>query len=866
MPVQGKGKMKVLIVFSHPAKGEEEMGRLGVSHAYMRLENDLTTLGISMGEDCWVTTAVRCYPKAVIPSKKMYECCRGKLLATVKRLKPTTVLLVGRNAVHGWIGHQFELPPQIPNHSGFIHDTDYDGWVGHKIPDQQYAFDVDGVTVCPTVIPLFNMHDVTKLEQNNMARESVNSVVPMRHKAVLAMAVDHVRSMMSKGISGYAKYAPSACPNLVKVWNVDEAIAVLKSLNKPSILSLDYETTGIKPYDKGHRILMVGLSTADATYAMPFFDWNPEFMEAYRVLMKNPKVRKVCHNLKFEYNWTRKIVGCEMQGILWDTMLVAHILDMRDAITGLKIQGYLKFGMAGYDKVTKKLLPAVNKDRGSNGKNWLQYLHSDNLQDNYHVWDVSLSYVGEDAATTRLLYIRQKEDLMDTDYTYLSRGIKLFMDSIVPLAEMEYNGFIFDTVQCKNNQKLIKEQMQEVNQRMWDTEEYGKWNKKYPKKDLNMNSPKQMQEFLYTILEYEIKNYSKKGNPSTNKDTLDEMDTPFTNLLKEYKALAKLYKTLAKTYTNEANDDGHLRCSFNLNTVKSYRTSSSDPNLQNVDHHHDISKYALNLMKPLPGHVMLNMDFKSLEVYCAAAHTGDAKLLEYLHDESTDMHRDMACEIHFYEPKELPSRLRRVAKTFTFGAFYGAGYKSIAKNQWKNYLPEDKARLKLHGVQNFMDFEQHIKRIFDNFWNVKYKQYTRWKRAQWAFYVRNGYFAGHTGFLYNGVCNVRQATNFGVQGDASHILLQEAKFMYWFLKNNNMQAKLISQVHDSLIISAPAEEVPYILEAVRQFLDQLDVINPWTKGLDFVVEAEQSEVDGNWGEMSVIAKVRRHVIEYAKGA
>jgi len=271
-------------------------------------------------------------------------------------------------------------------------------------------------------------------------------------------------------------------------------------------------------------------------------------------------------------------------------------------------------------------------------------------------------------------------------------------------------------------------------------------------------------------------------------------------------------------------------------------------------------------MKPLPGHVLLNLDYKSLEIYISGAHTHDPKLYEYLHDETTDMHRDVACDVYFYKPKELLKRLRTLAKKFSFGATYGAGYKSIAKNQWKGLLAEDKERLKEYGIHNFADFEQHIKVIFDDFWNKKYKQYSLWKRKQWAFYVRNGYYAGHTGFLYNGICNSRQTSNFGIQGDASHLLLQEINFIHRFLKDNNMQARELIQVHDSVVLSAPLEEVPYILEAVRQFIDQLDVFNPWTKGFDFVIEAEQSKVDGNWGEMEVIAKIRRHVIEYAKGA
>jgi DNA polymerase-1 len=431
----------------------------------------------------------------------------------------------------------------------------------------------------------------------------------------------------------------------------------------------------------------------------------------------------------------------------------------------------------------------------------------------------------------------------------------------VPLAEMEYNGFVFDSKQCLENQKLIKEQMREAKLNMYQTKEYDKWKKKYSSKELNVNSPKQLQEFLYTILNYEIKSYSKKGNPSTDKDALDEMNTPFTNLLREYKALAKLHETLAKTYTNETNDDGHLRCSFNLNTVKSYRTSSSDPNLQNVDHHHEISKYALNLMKPLPGHVMLNADFRALEVFGSCCYTHDASMFTYLSDPKTDMHRDIACQLYFYEQADLPKRLRSHTKTLVFSQFYGAGYKSSAKNQWKGLLSEDKERLREHGIASFEAFEAHVKQIIWHFWNVRFKDFYKWRQKNFAFYVKYGYIANHTGFLYTGIMNSRQVSNFPIQGSSAHVLLKLANYMYAFLKKHNMESKLLSTVHDSLMLSAVPNEVPIIYGAIQEFLAQLHEMEPWTVGLDFEVEVEKSEVDGSWFSVKPDVKISGSKIE-----
>lgn len=848
-PIQGEGQKKILIVMSHPTKGDTQFGNLSHSHTYNMLNNQLSNLGINLHRDCWVTTAVNCYPNNIVPSKKMFQNCRYRLYQEVMQLKPKLVLLAGRNATHGWLGHIYNVTPRIPDYRGYKYDEEYEMWVGHVIPDQQYSFVVDGQEVVPNVIPLFNTHDISKSYDKNRKGQGTQSVLYNKHLGILKMATKVLEL-------GYGKKLAPLDSYVTKVTSEQEAIQILHNLNVPSILAFDYETTGLKPYNAGHRIVMVGLCNGKETYAIPFFDHNQAFLDAFKALMINPQVKKVCQNLKFEYNWTRAVLGYEMQGVSWDTMLATHILDMRDGLTSLKVQSYLQFGIAGYEKEIKKLLISTEKNKGANGVNLLRYLYPTHLHMNNIVWDKLLTYVGSDAKLTYDLYVRQRQLFISMDHKHLLKGMKLFMESTLSLAEMEYNGFRFDYEQLKENKLAIKEQLKELKVTMLGTKEYQKWKLKYPDKPLNTNSPKQLQEFLFDILKLPVIKYTDSGSPSTDKDSLTQLDSEYARLLLDYKALDKMLNSFLTGYENEANTDGYLRCFYHMNRVKSYRTSSSDVNLQNVSQHYEISQYALNLLKPREGHLMLSADFKSLEVYCAAAHTRDPKLIEYLHDESTDMHRDVACDIHFYEATELPKRLRTLAKKFVFGAFYGAGYRSIAYNQWQGMIAEDKDRLKSYNIINYDTFEFHIKKIFDYFWNTRFRQYTEWKKRQWAFYVKYGYFIGHTGFMYTGVCNIRQVSNFGIQGDASHLLLQEANFMYKYIRDNNLQSRLIGQVHDSLLISVPPEEVVIITSAMQLFLSELVPNNLWAKGLDFAIEVEASEVDGHWGKMKEIALIR----------
>ena len=86
---------------------------------------------------------------------------------------------------------------------------------------------------------------------------------------------------------------------------------------------------------------------------------------------------------------------------------------------------------------------------------------------------------------------------------------------------------------------------------------------------------------------------------------------------------------------------------------------------------------------------MLNMDFKSLEVYTAGAHTWmvhdvnnpstEGTLKFYLDDPSTDMHRDIAAEIYMIDPSEVSKDLRSRTKKFTFGNMYGSGINALGE-------------------------------------------------------------------------------------------------------------------------------------------------------------------------------------------
>jgi len=812
-----------------------------------------------------------------IPKKQVFDCCRSRLYSTVQQKKPWVVFLMGRNATYGWKGHQFSLPPQVPTNNAFNHDKEYTKWVGNHIPDSEYAFDYNGEKVCPVVIPMFNPHDVASGENQNMKRQKVVSVIPSRHMRFIEDGIKLAASIkanpdkhIEKQKNRYSRHSAHVVLN-----TVGECVKALKELNNKKIIAFDYETTGIKPYNKEHAIKMVGIADGTYSYAMPFFNNSPEFMEAYKTLMTNPNVKKIAHNAKFEYVWTKVKLGFDVFPLYWDTMIAAHIIDMRDGVVGLKMQGYLQFGDAGYEKVTKKLLGPINvtKRNNTNAINWLSYLNPYRQDENRKVWDLLLQYVAEDASLTLALYHRQKQLMANLDLPHLMQGMNLFMESTITLAEMEMNGFVLDIDALRANKDEIKERMDGLKNDMCTCAEYKFWKEKYPDKEINLNSPKQLQEFFFEMLGLQPSKFTKSGLPATDKEALEDMDSEFAKKLLEYKVLDKLRNAFLVSYENEMNDDGKIRTLFNLTGVTSYRTSSSSVNLQQVSHHSIESRYVLNILRPQKGTRMLNMDFKSLEVYTAGAHTWmvhdennpstEGTLKFYLDDPTTDMHRDIAAEIYMIDPSEVSKDLRSRTKKFTFGNTYGAGVKSLAHNQWKNMLPEERKHLADNGIKTYDDFIVHVSKVYWSFWNVRFKEYGIWKELVWNFYKKYGYFSGFTGFLYTAPdLNERNCLNYSIQGDSAHILLAMMNHVQKALKDNNMKSTVLAEIHDSLMVSVYDDEIEFIYDVVHKFLANLDVAYPFTKGFDYLVECELSEIDGSWGDVEPVAAIDRHGVKY----
>lgn len=297
--------------------------------------------------------------------------------------------------------------------------------------------------------------------------------------------------------------------------------------------------------------------------------------------------------------------------------------------------------------------------------------------------------------------------------------------------------------------------------------------------------------------------------------------------------------------------------------------SSSNPNFQNIPKR---DKEAMRLTRgalfPREGHQLLEVDYGQLEVRIAACYTQDKRLI---HDIlNGDMHADMAKELFIIDDfdKDIPEHdyLRAATKNgFVFPEFYGSYYKNTADDlaykwgelshgRWRpgQGVSMPTGTLADHfiskGIKSYDQFVKHVQRIENEFWNVRYREYTRWKEKWWKMYQKNGYIETFTGFRCTEIMGKNDAINYPIQGAAFHCLLWSLIEVDKMLQIMGWRSRIIGQIHDSIVLDVYPPELPMLIKHVRQITTvKLPEAWEWIN-VPLDVDFEICDVDASWAE------------------
>lgn len=445
---------------------------------------------------------------------------------------------------------------------------------------------------------------------------------------------------------------------------------------------------------------------------------------------------------------------------------------------------------------------------------------------------------------------------------------QLLHDGVLALSEVEANGIRIDTAYLRHAIRKTTKRIDQGEKRLRQSSVAREWRKAFGRKT-NFGSYDQLGTVLFEKMGYLVKDRTATGRPRTDEESLGKIDIPF---VKRWLKLAKLKKarsTYLQGILREVHN-GYLHPVFSLHLARTYRSSSDSPNFQNIPNRIPwIMKLVRRAFIPRPGHAIVEIDYDGAEVRVSCCYNKDPRLIAYVCDKSLDMHRDVASEAFFVPVEFVDKPLRHIGKNkFVFPQFYGDYYINCARNMWEAAeqlrwkLPDGTSifdHLLKNGIRKLgqLDpdqkpkkhtFEKHIQEIEHAFWYERFKVYTAWKDKWWNAYQRKGGFRTLTGFVVNGVFSKNEVINSPVQGSAFHCLLWSLIRLVWWVRKHKSGAKIIGQIHDSIVADVPEKELPEFLAVAQQIMTQ-DIRRDWKWIIiPMEVEVEVSHDGQTWAD------------------
>jgi len=453
---------------------------------------------------------------------------------------------------------------------------------------------------------------------------------------------------------------------------------------------------------------------------------------------------------------------------------------------------------------------------------------------------------------------------------YHRSAYNLLHNGILAFARAEQQGMRIDTEYCLRKKEELTERIETLEWEFTNTKFYRHWEKSTGGKKPNIDSNAQLAAFLYKVKGIAPAKTTDTGKGATDEEALSQLGIPEVETLLEYRKLKKLRDTYLDGFIREQSG-GYLHPFFNLHTVKTFRSSSDRINFQNIPKRDKLGmELTRGAIYPRPGHQLMEVDYSGIEVRISTCYHEDPAMIRYIEDPTTDMHGDTAVQIFKLDSidrsKSAHKTLRNAAKNgFVFPQFYGDYYKNCADNiacrwcglpkgPWKKGMGMkwEEGNISDHlikkGLKSYEAFENHIQKIEDDFWNRRFKVYSRWKEKWWADYQKTGFIETFTGFRCSGVMRRNECINIPIQGSAFHCLLWSFIEIDRISRERQWDSRLIGQIHDAMVVDVLPEELPMVADTLHQVMcEELPKAWPWIK-VPLEVEAELCGVDASWNE------------------
>ena len=390
---------------------------------------------------------------------------------------------------------------------------------------------------------------------------------------------------------------------------------------------------------------------------------------------------------------------------------------------------------------------------------------------------------------------------------------KLLYEIEIPLARvlarMENLGFEVDVEAIRAYGEALGKEAEELQRSIYEDVGY----------EFNINSPKQLAKALFEDLNLPTRKKTKSGY-STNAEVLESLLPlhPVIAKILDYRTVVKLRSTYCDSLIDKVAADGRIHSTFNQTETRTGRISSTEPNLQNIPVRTERGREFRRFFRAKDGCVLVDADYSQIELRVLAHMAGD-KTMKKAFTDGIDIHTVTASEV-FGVPIDMVTPLMRSrAKAVNFGIVYGIGAFSLSKDigvtvrEAQKYI--DKYLSRFSAIDSYMN---------TTIANAKNDGYVS------TLFGRRRYLPELSASNFNTRSfGERVARNAPIQGTAADIIKIAMVRVDERLKKEGLEARLILQVHDELIVEAPAFESMQVAMILQEEMESaVDLTVPLT--------------------------------------
>jgi len=377
---------------------------------------------------------------------------------------------------------------------------------------------------------------------------------------------------------------------------------------------------------------------------------------------------------------------------------------------------------------------------------------------------------------------------------------KIEMPLIYVLADMEKNGFKFEKESLMKMKEEVINRIEVITKEIYELSGI----------EFNVASPKQLSEVLFERMEIGKSKKIARGY-KTDIKTLQKYEDkhPIIPKILEYRNLSKLLSTYLEGLNDYVLDDGKIHTIFNQTLTRTGRLSSMEPNLQNIPAREELGRKVRIAFVPT-NDLILSADYSQIELRILAHISNSEELIKaFVNDE--DIHTKVAADIHGIKESEVTKHMRSMAKAVIFGIVYGISGFGLGENLKISRMEAN------HFIEKYYELYPGVKHYMDNIIKEAYK--TGEVKTMFG-RVRKIKELKDTNFRTRAM-GERMALNTPIQGTSADIMKMAMIEVYNKIKENNLESKMILQVHDEIIIDAKENELSKLKTIIKDAMENV---------------------------------------------